>query len=52
MKKEKVTSTRLVYSEKCPICKQKIKAFSESNLLYNMRLHKETHSKTKLKEEK
>ena len=41
MKKEEVTSTRTVYSDKCPICKQEIKAFSESNLEYNMKLHKE-----------
>ncbi len=41
MKKEKITSTRTVYSEQCKICKNKIKGFSESNLEYNMRLHKE-----------
>ena len=45
MKKEQVTSTRTVYSEKCDVCKQEIKGFSESNLEYNMRLHKETHNK-------
>ena len=44
MKKEQVTSTRTVYSEKCSICKQEIKGFSESNLEYNMRLHKETQT--------
>jgi len=43
MKKETITSTRIVYSDKCSICKRKIKGFSESNLEYNMRLHKETH---------
>ncbi len=40
-----VTSTRIVYSDKCSKCKQKIKGFSESNLEYNMRLHKEKHDK-------
>ena len=47
MKKEKITSTRTVYSEECSVCKQKIKGFSESNLEYNMRLHKEKHEKVK-----
>ena len=41
MKEETITSTRTVYSDKCSICKKKIKAFSETNLEYNMRLHKE-----------
>ena len=41
MKKETITSTRTVYSDKCSNCKKKIKAFSETNLEYNMRLHKE-----------
>lgn len=41
MKTKTITSTRTVYSDKCPICKQEIKAFSESNLEYNMKLHKE-----------
>jgi len=45
MKKEQITSTRTVYSDKCPVCKQEIKGFSESNLQYNMRLHKEKHDK-------
>ena len=45
MKKETITSTRTVYSEECSECKQKIKGFSESSLEYNMRLHKEKHSK-------
>jgi len=45
MKKEQITSTRTVYSDKCPVCKQEIKGFSESNLEYNMRLHMEKHNK-------
>ena len=45
MKKQTITSTRTVYSDKCPKCKKEIKAFSESNLEYNMRLHKEKHDK-------
>ena len=45
MKKEEITSTRIVYSDECSVCKQKIKGFSESNLEYNMRLHKEKHEK-------
>ena len=45
VKKQQVTSTRTVYSDKCSECKQEIKGFSESNLEYNMRLHKEKHSK-------
>lgn len=52
MKKEQVTSTRTVYSDKCSICKQEIKAFSESNLEYNMRLHKEKHNKDFTNKEK
>ena len=43
MKRETITSTRIVYSNECSICKKKIRAFSESNLEYNMRLHKEKH---------
>ncbi len=43
MKKEIVKSERIVYSEKCNICKKEIKGFSETNVEYNMRLHKETH---------
>lgn len=49
MKKEKITSTRIVYSEICKHCKKKIKGFSESSLEYNMRLHKEKHDKEKIK---
>ena len=45
MKKETITSTRTVYSDECSKCKKIIKGFSESNLEYNMRLHKETHNK-------
>ena len=45
MKKEIIKSERTVYSEVCSICKNKIKGFSESNLKYNMRLHKEKHDK-------
>lgn len=45
MKKETITSTRIVYSDKCSICKKIIKAFSESNLEYNMKLHKEKHER-------
>lgn len=41
MKTKTITSERTVYIDKCPICKKEIKAFSESNLNYNMRLHKE-----------
>ena len=47
MKKEQVTSTRTIYSEKCSVCGKTIKGFSESNLEYNMRLHKEKHDKIK-----
>ena len=46
MKKQIITSTRTAYSDKCDICKQEIKGFSESNLEYNMRLHKEKCEKT------
>lgn len=49
MKKTIVKSERVVYSENCPICKQEIKAFSESNLEYNMKLHKEKHDKENTK---
>lgn len=49
MKKQLVTSTRTVYSDKCSICEREIKGFSESNLEYNMRLHKERCNKEKLK---
>jgi len=45
MKIETITSTRKVYSDECPDCKKEIKAFSESNLEYNMRLHREKHKK-------
>ncbi len=45
MKTEKITSTRIVYSDECLVCKKEIKAFSESSLEYNMRLHKEKHDK-------
>lgn len=45
MKKEQVTSVRTIYSDKCSICKREIRAFSVSNLEYNMRLHKEKHNK-------
>lgn len=45
MKKETITSTRTVYSDKCPNCNKVIKAFSESNLEYNMRLHIEKHER-------
>ena len=47
MKTEKITSVRIVYSDKCKVCKKKIKGFSESNLEYNMRLHKEKCEKEK-----
>lgn len=47
MKKETITSTRIVYSDKCKICKKQIKAFSESNLEYNMKLHKEKCERNK-----
>lgn len=47
MEKKEITSTRIVYSDKCKKCKKEIKGFSESNLKYNMRLHKETHEKEK-----
>ena len=47
MKKQGITSTRTVYSDECPVCKKEIKAFSESSLEYNMRLHKETHEEKK-----
>ena len=46
MKIETITSSRKVYSEKCKRCKKKIKAFSESNFEYNMRLHKEKCEKS------
>jgi len=47
MKKQIIKSEREVFIEDCPICKQPIKGFSESNLKYNMRLHKEKHEKEK-----
>ena len=47
MKKTIIKSERTVYSEECKICKKEIKGFSESNLEYNMRLHKEKHDKEK-----
>ena len=46
MKKKIIKSERTVYFENCPKCKKEIKGFSESNLEYNMRLHKETHEKS------
>lgn len=57
MKKEQITSTRTVFIEDCEICKNQgkskkeyeIKGFSESNLKYNMRLHKEKHDKEEKK---
>lgn len=45
MKKTIIKSERTVYSEVCSICKKEIKGFSESNLEYNMKLHKEKHDK-------
>lgn len=39
MKKQVVKSERIVYIEKCPICKQEIKGFSESNVKWNLELH-------------
>ena len=48
MKKTIIKSERTVYSEECKECKKEIKGFSESNLEYNMRLHKEKHDKVKL----
>jgi len=48
MKKTIIKSERVVYSEPCPSCRKEIKGFSESNLEYNMRLHKEKHDKVKL----
>lgn len=51
MKKKEITSKRIVYSEECPICKKEIKGFSESNLKYNMGLHKDKHKKDKQKDE-
>ena len=47
MKKTIIKSERTVYSENCSVCKKEIKGFSESNLEYNMRLHKEKHDKEK-----
>lgn len=45
MRKEQITSTRTAYWDNCPICKEKIKGFSERNFEDNMRLHKEGHEK-------
>lgn len=53
MKIEIIKSERKVFIEDCEICKARgklkkeyeIKGFSESNLKYNMRLHKEKHEK-------
>jgi hypothetical protein len=45
MKKIIEKSQRAAFIEKCNICKKEIKAFSKSNLEYNMRLHKEKHEK-------
>ena len=47
MKKETITSERTRYSDKCPICKEEIKAFSEKGLEYNMKLHKEKCERNK-----
>ena len=52
MKTQKITSTRTVYLDECSICKKEIKGFSENNLKYNMRLHKEKHENDKPKKEK
>lgn len=38
-------TSRKMYSMKCKKCLRVIRAFSESNLEYNMRLHLETHEK-------
>ncbi len=52
MKTEKITSERTRYSDKCPICGDVIKAFSQSNFEYNMKLHKEKCKKNKKEEKK
>jgi len=41
MKTKTIKSERIVYIDACPICKKEIKGFSESNVKYNMKLHKE-----------
>ena len=45
MKKETIKAERTQYSEKCPICGEPIKAFSESNLKYNMGEHIKKHER-------
>lgn len=50
MKKQIIKSERIVYSEKCKVCKKEIKGFSESALVYNMRLHREKHQLPKSKD--
>lgn len=34
-----------VFSENCPICNVEIKGYSESQVKYNLRLHREKHNK-------
>lgn len=36
-----------VYFDKCIICKEELKGYSEDQVNYNMRLHKEKHEKNK-----
>ena len=46
MKEEMITSSRLVYIEKCPICKKEIKGFSKSQNKFNLRMHiRQIHKK-------
>ena len=45
MQEDIIKSERIVYSEICPICKKKIKGFSESHLKYNVDRHKEAHKR-------
>ena len=41
MKKQQKTITE--YSKDCPKCKKRITGYSESQVVYNLRLHLETH---------
>ena len=47
MKTQEITSTRTIYIEKCPICKEDVKGFSESILKNNMEQHTGKHKRNK-----
>lgn len=50
MKKTTNTFERTQYSDKCPICKKEIRGFSESQVKYNLDVHKrQKHSEEETK---